>query len=225
MRLCGSRFLVHSCLGLVGLTAFAGNAAASVPAGSLIVNGSFEDPVKTGGFFASIPGWTPSVPCTAQGAPIQVSPFGGQVVDGAQARELNTGCAGNGIQQIVPTSPGTTYTLTYAYSPRPGSLDEDNEMEVWFDGDLVETVGPLTPDAGFDWRLRQVDVTASGTSAVLEFVAVGGLARCTVATRRLHVRGGEAADGGGRRRRGSTRCSPREFPRWLTAPPLDVVAS
>ncbi len=146
-----------------------GTAMADTPAESLIVNGSFEEPVG-GGFYASITGWTPSIPCNAQGGPVQVAAFSN--VDGSQALELNTGCAGNGIQQTVPTTPGATYTLVYGYSARPGTTAAENHMEVRFDGEVVETVGPVAPKDDFFWYVHQVDVTASGSSAVLEFASL-----------------------------------------------------
>lgn len=168
MRLRGSRLLVHSCVSLVGLTAFSGTATAG-PQGDLIVNGSFEEPVGTG-FYDDIPGWTPVVPCAIQGGAVQLFAGG---ADGVQAAELNVGCAGNGLSQTVATTPGGRYLLSFAFSARPGTTAADNQLDVRFDGELVDTIGPRAPGDEFAFTQHTYEVVASGSSTTLEFTAAG----------------------------------------------------
>ena len=94
--------------------------AAGAPSGSLIVNGSFEAPVIAGSFqiFSSIPGCQRTRPCGA-GIEIDRNVFGA-AAEGNQSVELNTTCV-NGVSQVVATTPGASYSLTFGFSARPGT--------------------------------------------------------------------------------------------------------
>ncbi len=142
--------------------------AAGAPSGSLIVNGSFEDPVIAGPFqlFGSIPGWAPTVSC-GSGIEIDRSSFGA-AAEGNQFVELNTTCV-NGVRQAVATTPGASYSLAFAFAARPGTTAQQNRMDVGFDGLAVGALGPQAPGAGLDWSLHQYEVTATGSSATLSF--------------------------------------------------------
>lgn len=169
MRLRGSRWLVHSFVGMFGWAGFAGTAVAG-PLGDILVNGSFEDPVG-GGFHDSIPGWTPAVPCGVQAGAIQLAVA--NAADGAQHAELNVGCAGNGVAQTVATTPGERYLLSFAFSARPGTAAADNHLDVRFDGELVATVGPRAAGDAYAWTQHMVEVVASGPSTTIELAAAG----------------------------------------------------
>ncbi len=142
--------------------------AAGAPSGSLIVNGSFEDPVIAGPFqlFGSIPGWMPTGSC-GSGIEIDRNAFGA-AAEGNQSVELNTTCV-NGVRQVVATTPGASYSLAFAFAARPGTTAQQNRMDVGFDGLAVGELGPQAPGAGLDWSLHQYEVTATGSSATLSF--------------------------------------------------------
>jgi hypothetical protein len=144
------------------------NAEAAAPAGSLIVNGSFEAPVIAGSFqlFSSIPGWIPTGSC-GPGIEIDRNAFG-RAAEGNQSIELNTTCV-NGVSQVVATTPGASYSLAFAFAARPGTTAAQNQMEVSFDGLVVDQLGPRTPAAGLQWSVHQYVVTATGSSATLSF--------------------------------------------------------
>jgi hypothetical protein len=143
------------------------SAQAAVPSGSLIVNGSFEDPVIAGSFklFSSIPGWQPTGSCG--NIEIDRNAFGA-AADGKQSVELNTTCV-NGVSQVVATTPGASYSLAFAFAARPGTTAAQNRMEIRFDGRVVDQLGPRAPAAGLQWSIHQYEVTATGSSATLSF--------------------------------------------------------
>ncbi|HEY8105970.1 MAG TPA: DUF642 domain-containing protein, partial [Gemmatimonadales bacterium] len=144
------------------------SARAAAPSGSLIVNGSFEDPVIAGPFqlFGSIPGWQPTASC-GPGIEIDRSAFGA-AAEGNQSIELNTTCV-NGVSQAVATTPGASYSLAFAFAARPGTTAAQNRMDIHFDGSVVDQLGPQAPGAGLEWSLHQYEVTATGSSATLSF--------------------------------------------------------
>ena len=153
---------------VVGLGAGLSSAQAAAPSGSLIVNGSFEDPVIAGSFqlFSSIPGWQPTSAC-GPGIEIDRNAFGA-AADGSQSVELNTTCV-NGVSQAVATTPGAAYSLAFAFAARPGTTAAQNQMDVRFDGLGVDALGPRAPGAGLQWSVHQYEVTATGSSATLSF--------------------------------------------------------
>ncbi len=142
--------------------------AAGAPSGSLIVNGSFEAPVIAGSFqlFSSIPGWGPTGSCDP-GIEIDRNAFG-VAAEGNQSIELNTTCV-NGASQVVATTPGASYSLAFAFAARPGTTAAQNQMEIRFDGLVVDQLGPRAPAAGLEWSIHQYEVTATGSSATLSF--------------------------------------------------------
>lgn len=144
------------------------SAQAAAPSGSLIVNGSFEDPVIAGSFqlFSSIPGWQPTGSCG--NVEIDRNAFGA-AADGNQSIELNTTCV-NGVSQVVATTPGASYSLAFAFAARPGTTAAQNQMDIRFDGLGVDNLGPRASGAGLQWSVHQYEVTATGSSATLSFL-------------------------------------------------------
>lgn len=140
---------------------------------NLIINGSFEMPDVTRGTFlifsSGIPGWT-----TSFGSGIEIqdhragSPFAGD-----QHVELDSS-ANSGMLQQIPTVGGRTYTLSFAYSPRPGVASDSNIIEVFFDNVLLTTItasGIGLSDTS--WSVFTFNVTATGSLSPLEFRAAG----------------------------------------------------
>lgn len=151
------------------LTVYAAPAAqAAAPSGSLIVNGSFEDHIVAGSFqhFSSIPGWQPTGSCG--NVEIDRNAFGA-AADGRQSVELNTTCV-NGVSQVVATTPGASYSLAFAFAARPGTTAAQNRMEIRFDGQVVDNLGPRAPGAGLQWSIHQYEVAATVSSATLSFL-------------------------------------------------------
>ncbi len=144
------------------------------PSGSLLRNGSFEEPSVGGGswrFFQSLPGWQ-----LASGTAIEVqSRAAGNPAHGAQLVELDSRSS-SAIYQDVRTVPGATYELRLAFSPRPGRGIEDNRLAVRFGGreiGVVEASGQGRSDTSFtyvtyrvvaDARISRVELADVGRS-------------------------------------------------------------
>lgn len=135
---------------------------------TLIVNGSFEEPVITVPFavFTSIPGWKSSL-----GAGIEIqSGQHGSPFDGSQLVELDSFSPSNMFQDL-PTTAGQLYRLQFAYSARPGIAD--NRIEVRWDGALVTLLnanGVGLSDT--DWTVFSFDLRATSSTTRLEFADV-----------------------------------------------------
>ncbi len=92
-----------------------------------------------------------------------------------QSGRVSVDLAGNvpgTLRQTVTTTPGTTYRLTFWYAGNPDCGPTTKRMRVSWDGAIVavptaDTTGRTRADLG--WRQRQVLVTATGDSTVLEF--------------------------------------------------------
>lgn len=138
------------------------NALTCNPQENLMQNGSFEDPEVTDSaawdIFPSGTGdldWTvswvgPYTTSTAN-AELHRGVNGWQANNGRQYTELDSDWDGpvgslNGEQasvilsQEVPTVPGRTYELSYAFSPRPGTAAAQNRLEVSEDNFVLNTI-------------------------------------------------------------------------------------
>jgi hypothetical protein len=145
------------------------------PAGAadLIVNGSFETPdVPTGfyGIFPAIPGWShaPRGGTTSSGIEIQDHVAGAPAAGaGAQFVELDSD-GPSVITQSVPTSPGSTYRLSFIYTARPGYPPVQNHFMVTA-GPASAEIGPLPAVAQTTWTPKTVDWVATAASSAIQF--------------------------------------------------------
>ncbi len=146
---------------------------------NLVVNGSFENTLVLDGgwqvFSDGIAGWK-----TSNGPGIEVqSNAAGSALDGNQHVELdshgsNYSQANSGMYQDIDTQEGDAYTLEFAYSPRPGRGAADNAIEVWWDGQLLDTItADGTGLSDTDWQHHSYEVTGGSDTTRLEFRAVG----------------------------------------------------
>src|SRR5262249_46827899 len=90
--------------------------------------------------------------------------------DGNQSVDL-LGTPGPGsISQNLATTPGMTYTLSFALSTNPSVLTHvvTNGVLVYWNGMLIDTI--TTPTAK-TWVVRNYNVTASSSSTTLEFLS------------------------------------------------------
>jgi len=150
---------------------------------NLVVNGDFETPEVTNSskwqIFPSnaVPGWTVEWAGVYPGAPdpanlelhegVLMSAYSGD-----QSVEMDTDWksasgepASVKIYQDIPTCVGPTYTLEYAWSPRPGH--SDNEMEVYWGGALLDTHSGSTSG----WTLEtHSGLAPAGDTTRLEFI-------------------------------------------------------
>ena len=147
---------------------------AVVGTGELIVNGDFEShgSLQYGaggnrfGFFDSVEGWT-----TVSGAiEIQQGTFGGTPLNSTtnSVIELDShGRAGTNahIQQNVTIATDGTYTFSFDYAPRyvGSSTALSNELNVWVDGAIVDTI--VTGEQGYQRYDYTLDL-AEGSHSV-----------------------------------------------------------
>lgn len=145
-------------------------AVASLAHANLIINGSFETPVLSFDgrvIYASIDGWT-----TISGAGIGVQHYGaGGSYDAVQHIELDSS-ENSAIRQMVATSVGQSYSLSFAYSPRPNVPADSNGIEVWWHGALVASISGYL-DNTLSWREYHYTVLGTDTPDALVFKAVG----------------------------------------------------
>lgn len=135
---------------------------------NLVTNGSFENPdIPTGTWSVhnAISGWT----TTGAGVEIRDNVVG-TAYDGEQFAELDSH-SNSAIQQILNTTFGQSYLLSFAYSPRIGQPEDTNGISVTWNG--VE-LGPISNTGGSShiWTVFDFMVTGTG-SDILEFAALG----------------------------------------------------
>jgi hypothetical protein len=137
---------------------------------NLIVNGGFESPTIGDGSYAifpAIPGWT-----STMGDGIEIQRWiAGTPYEGNQFVELDSNNSSNMYQEIA-TASGKTYQLSFAYSPRPGVPASSNNINIYWDGNLLDS---LTGDGAGDtvWTVYSYAVKASLQSTRLEFRDMG----------------------------------------------------
>jgi len=152
---------------------------ANLPAGSLvktgdnlIVNGSFETNLtanRSWNVFNSADGWR-----TASGAGIEIQEgVAGTAADGTSLVELDSH-NNSGIQQTVATEAGQKYELSVQYSPRPGVPAASNGVEVWWNGNKIDTiVGEGVGLRDTQWRTLTYQVDGNGAQGAIELRAIG----------------------------------------------------
>jgi Protein of unknown function (DUF642)/PEP-CTERM motif len=152
------------------LTALTFSLFASTASAELIVNGSFEAPAikaNTWDIFPAITGWTGTPNVEVRNA-VQ-----GTAHTGVQFVELDTD-RNSGIYQDIATAIGTTYNLSFAYSPRIGQPLSTNSIEVYINAMLVDTLsGNGAGLTDHSWASYSYAFTAASESTRVSFNAVG----------------------------------------------------
>lgn len=169
---------------------------------NLILNGGFEDPeVDTAQGWDIFEDGASGLEWTVDWVAGQPTDFGGQAqpspalqelqenvsgwnaYEGNQYAELDSDWDGPGgslngepakvsIYQMIDTDPGSKYRLTYAFSPRPNTPEEDNELIVKVDG--VEVATHMKAGGGdVDWEVFTQEFVATEEDTRVEFVAGG----------------------------------------------------
>lgn len=160
---------------------------------NLLTNGGFESPVVAlGQGWDVYPngtaglGWSVSWNGAFAGAPVNANlelhrGVNGWLHDeGAQHAELDTDWAPGGseqasvvISQDIPTIPGATYEISYAFSPRPGTGASENVLEVLVDGLVVATHGPVAGGGNTSWTTYTYEFEASDGMVTIAFRDAG----------------------------------------------------
>jgi len=158
-------------VGLIVGGVFIGQASALAQE-ELVVNGSFEAPQLTHGTwhtFVSLPGWN-----LAQGPAIEIqNNVAGSPYAGRQFVELDSSSRSS-IFQDISTQPERRYRLSLAFSPRPGTPLSDNILEIYWNGQYLDSVArPGDGLSDTQWTVLSYTVTATRWSTRLELRDAG----------------------------------------------------
>jgi hypothetical protein len=157
------------------LGAGAASAAPLTAGGELVTNGGFEATTVDKGtvqtyYGSGYSGWT----LGANGVEIR-NDVVGAAYQGNNFAELDT--SGNSwISQLLGTTKGATYTLTFAYSPRSNVGADSNGIDVYWEGGLVQAItakGLVGDSAGNNWTTYTYNLVAGGSGSTLKFAAAG----------------------------------------------------
>jgi hypothetical protein len=138
-------------------------------AANLVTNGSFEANAMPNGswsIFSNLTGWT--------GAPnIELRDnVAGAAYDGLNFVELDT-TGNSGMFQDIATTAGAHYSLSFAYSPRPGT-GNTNDINVLWNGSLVQALAGTNAGGANNWSVYTLDVVGgAGATSRLAFNAAG----------------------------------------------------
>jgi len=143
---------------------------------NLIVNGSFEQPNIPPGFqiLPSIPGWSHQARpgTTSSGIEVQDHTAGLPAAGaGDQFVELDSNGPSR-IFQDVATSPGSTYRLSFIWSPRPNTAAAENNFRATA-GPASAVFGPLAGGPQTSWAGGSLSFVATSASSRIEFLDLG----------------------------------------------------
>lgn len=158
--------------------------AAGASSTNLIENGSFESPsiwqsnllVEYDAGSTVMPGWT-----VGGNSVDLVGENYWEAEDGDQSVDLS-GSAPGSVSQAVATTAGANYTLTWYMAGNTNCGQSIKTMDVYWDGTLVDA--PTFNDTGdsttsMGWVQLQLNVTATGSSSVVEFAdATPDMSQC-----------------------------------------------
>lgn len=155
---------------------------------NMIINGSFENPEPTdnGGTWQVYPDGSLTNWDVVSGSGLEIQENavpGATAQDGNQLAELDSHVPGqpnSAIQQIISTTPGQKYRLSFYQSPRPNNgPNTDNAIALSVlvtsnSGVLVnQTVGQLTSGATTNWTLHTFDFVALDSQTTVRFTDAG----------------------------------------------------
>lgn len=136
---------------------------------NLVVNGSFEDTAAISGkwsLFDEVSGWERS-----DNAKFEIQTTALNIVsaqDGTQYIELDS-TANFSVFQTLETQADQNYEVSFYYSSRVDDSEETNKAEVYWDGELLDTLNSSTRG----WQKFTYTVKASSTATELKFVGAG----------------------------------------------------
>lgn len=147
-------------------------------AANMVVNGSFEDTLLTGGTnianggwgtYNQILGWK-----ATDGGEIEIQRgAAGAAQDGNQLTELDshnyTSQDTIGIFQDIATEIGSKYRLSFFYSPRPDTAATENNFNVLFGNVLNQTISGGAGGSQTNWLKYTVDIVATSNLSRLQF--------------------------------------------------------
>lgn len=158
---------------LIALALAAAAPAQATPVTDLIVNGSFEQSVTLGnGSWTTLYSAKAAQGWISDAAGYEVrNKVAGTAKDGDNFVELDTD-RNSAISQIVQTTLGQTYKLSFWYAPRAGVAEESNRISVFWNEHLIDTVSG-NGSAASDWTEMNYVLAANSDVGRLTFRATG----------------------------------------------------
>ncbi|MBD2196523.1 MULTISPECIES: PEP-CTERM sorting domain-containing protein [Calothrix] len=147
-------------------------------AANLVVNGSFEQTLLTGGTDINNGGWKTYDEIlgwkATTGGKIEIQRgAAGAAQDGNQLTELDSHNYKNqdkiGIFQDIATEIGSKYRLSFFYSPRPKTEATENNFNVLFGNVLNQTISGGAGGDKTNWLQYTVDIVANSKLSRLQF--------------------------------------------------------
>lgn len=136
---------------------------------NLVVNGSFEadlQPNATWAIYNNLTGWT-----GVNNVELRNN-VAGVASDGVNFVELDTN-ANNSIFQMISTTVGSIYELSFDYSPRMDVSRASNPIQAFWNGSLLTQVtGSGIGRTGNNWYTLSFEVVGTGSDK-LSFAAAG----------------------------------------------------
>ena len=142
---------------------------AGVSSANVIVNGSFEIlpapfPASNWDLYENILGWSSPVDLIELG---KAGVYGVTGFDGQNVLELDANHNVT-VSQVVATTPGAAYTLSFLYADRANVAPSSATLQVWWNSALLQSLSPTSTAM----TLFSLVVTATG-SDTLEFKGTG----------------------------------------------------
>ncbi|WP_036303689.1 PEP-CTERM sorting domain-containing protein [Methylotenera sp. L2L1] len=136
---------------------------------NLVTNGSFEADVQANGswgIYNNLTGWV-----GVNNVELRNN-VSGVASDGVNYVELDTN-ANNSIFQMVSTTAGSIYDLSFDYSPREGVTSQSNPIKAFWNGSLLSQItGSGIGKNGNNWYTISFSVMGTGSDK-LSFAATG----------------------------------------------------
>lgn len=136
---------------------------------NLVTNGSFEADVQangTWGIYSNLTGWTGASEVELR------NNVAGAASDGVNYVELDT-VSNNSIFQMISTTAGSVYELSFDYSPRMGVSSQSNPIQAFWNGSLLSQItGSGIGKSGNNWYTLSYSVIGTGSDK-LSFLAAG----------------------------------------------------
>ncbi|MDP3088170.1 MAG: PEP-CTERM sorting domain-containing protein [Methylotenera sp.] len=136
---------------------------------NLVTNGSFEADVQangTWGIYNNLTGWTGASEVELR------NNVAGIASEGVNFVELDTK-SNNSIFQMISTTVGDAYDLSFDYSPRMGVSSQSNRIQAFWNGSLLTQVtGSGIGKTGNNWYTLSFSVLGTGNDK-LTFSAAG----------------------------------------------------
>ena len=136
---------------------------------NLVVNGGFEEDVvnRAFGLVRNSTAWSNSADGVYE---VWRNVSRMPSIQGNQHVEIDVRGQNDTLDQTVSTEPGQIYDFSFAYAARLEESAESNTVEVYFDGELLDTIGESGENkSALDWDVYSFTVEATSLESKISF--------------------------------------------------------